>query len=77
MSSFAGRIVVVTGFASAARAELEALLSKAGAVVTHTVSGKTQVLIIGAKPGPDKVEKARKAGAEILDEAAARVRLGC
>jgi BRCT domain type II-containing protein len=40
------------------------------------VSGKTQVLIIGAKPGPDKVEKARKAGAEILDEAAARARLG-
>jgi BRCT domain type II-containing protein len=76
VSSFQGRTVVVTGFGSAERAELEALLANAGAIVTHSVSGRTQVLVIGAKPGPDKVEKARKAGAEVIDAAAVRARLG-
>lgn len=76
MSSFAGKVVVVTGFGKSERADLESKLASAGAIVTHSVSGKTQVLVTGPKPGPDKVEKARKAGAEIIDEAAARSRLG-
>ncbi len=75
MSSFQGKTVVVTGFGSAVRKELEELLTKAGAIVTHSVSGKTQVLVVGAKPGPEKLEKARNAGAEIIDEATARTRL--
>jgi hypothetical protein len=74
-ASFSGMTVVVTGFGSAARAELEDLLIRAGAIVTHSVSGKTEVLIVGAKPGPEKLEKARTAGAEVIDEATARTRL--
>jgi NAD-dependent DNA ligase len=74
-SPLSGKTVVVTGFGSAARAELEDLLSRAGANVTHSVSGKTQVLVVGAKPGPEKLQKARNAGAEIIDEATARTRL--
>lgn len=75
MSRFAGKVVVVTGFGKSDRAELEAKLSAAGATVTHSVSGKTQVLITGPKPGPDKVEKARSSGAAIIDEATARAEL--
>jgi hypothetical protein len=74
-SPLSGKTVVVTGFGSAARAELEDLLIRAGANVTHSVSGKTQVLIVGAKPSPEKLEKARTAGAEVIDEATARTRL--
>lgn len=76
MSNVAGKVIVVTGFGKAERADLEARLTAAGAVVTHSVSGKTQILVTGPKPGPEKVEKARKAGAEIVDEATIRSRLG-
>ncbi len=75
MSIFAGNIVVVTGFEKADRAELEAKLAAAGATVTHSVSVKTQVLITGPTPGPDKVERARLNDAKILDEATARAAL--
>ncbi len=76
MSNVAGKVIVVTGFGKAERADLEAHLAAAGAIVTHSVSGKTQILVTGPKPGPEKVEKARKAGAEIVDEATIRSRLG-
>lgn len=75
MSAFQGKTVVVTGFGKAQRAEIESLLVAAGAIVTHSVSGKTQILVIGPKPGPDKVEKARAAGAEVIDESETRARI--
>ena len=71
-SAFAGTRVVGTGFESAER---DGLLSKAGSIVTRSVSGTTQVLADGAKPGLDNVGKARKSGAEVFDYAAARARL--
>jgi DNA ligase (NAD+) len=76
MSAFNGKTVVVTGFGKSERADLEQRLMAAGALVTHSVSSKTQVLVTGSKPGPDKVAKAHGAGAEVIDEATARARLG-
>ena len=46
----------------------EALIAK-GARVTDSVSKKTTAVVVGENPG-SKVDKARKAGVEILDEAA-------
>ena len=76
MSAFNGKTVVVTGFGKSERADLEQRLMAAGALVTQSVSSKTQVLVTGPKPGPDKVAKAHAAGAEVIDEATARARLG-
>ncbi len=46
----------------------EALIAK-GARVTDSVSKKTTAVVVGENPG-SKIDKARKAGVEILDEAA-------
>jgi DNA ligase (NAD+) len=67
---FAGKTVVITGTLErysreAAREELR----RQGAVVTDSVSGKTDYLIVGADPG-SKADKARKLGVATLDEAA-------
>ncbi len=76
MSSFSGKIVVVTGFAKDERTVLEGLLEAAGATVTTKVSAKTHVLVTGPKPGPEKLMQAQDAGAEIIDGPTARSRLG-
>ena len=75
MSVISGKPLVMSGFGKDVRADLEALFASAGAIVTHSVSGKTQILVTGPKPGPDKVAKAQSAGAEIWDEATARAAL--
>lgn len=65
---FAGKRVVVTGTLSAmTRAQAKERLEHAGANVSSSVSGKTDFLVAGEDPG-SKLDKARKAGVEILDE---------
>lgn len=68
-SFFNGTTVVITGsFTGMTRTELKNLLVKAGARVTGSVSKKTDVVVAGVSPG-SKVEKAKKLGIEILNEA--------
>ena len=57
------------------REQARAALEAKGAKVTDSVSKKTTAVIVGESPG-SKVEKARKAGVEILDEAAFEKLLG-
>ena len=66
--SISGKKVVVTGTFSRGRKDIEADLADLGAVVTGSVSGKTEVLICGADAG-SKLAKAQKLGLPILDEA--------
>jgi DNA ligase (NAD+) len=49
------------------RSEAKGRLEKLGAGVTATISQKTDFLVAGEKAG-SKLEKARKAGVQILDE---------
>ena len=51
------------------REQARAALEAQGAKVTDSVSKKTSAVIAGENPG-SKLDKARKAGVEILDEAA-------
>ena len=51
------------------RDQARAALEAKGAKVTDSVSKKTTAVVVGENPG-SKVDKARKAGVEILDEAA-------
>ena len=65
-----GRTFVVTGTLERwSREEARAALEAKGAKVTDSVSKKTSGLVVGENPG-SKLEKARRAGVEILDEAA-------
>lgn len=65
-----GRTYVITGTLERyTRDEAAAALEALGAKVTNSVSSKTTGLIIGEEPGASKLNKARKAGVETLDEA--------
>ncbi|MGH3035674.1 MAG: NAD-dependent DNA ligase LigA [Gaiellaceae bacterium] len=65
-----GRTYVVTGTLERwSREEARAALEAKGAKVTDSVSKKTSGLVVGENPG-SKLEKARRAGVEILDQAA-------
>lgn len=73
---WAGRTVVLTGALEAfSRSGLAEVLQGLGARVTGSVSSRTDVLVAGANPG-SKLERARKLGVEVLDEAQLRKRLG-
>ncbi len=62
------KTVVVTGkLAKIKRADAEAKLAALGARVTKSVSSKTDILFIGAKPG-SKLAKAESLGIQVLDE---------
>ena len=65
-----GRSYVITGTLERwSREQAKAALEERGAKVTDSVSKKTSGLVVGESPG-SKLEKARRAGVEILDETA-------
>ena len=66
------RILVITGtLPSLSREEAKELIEGAGGKVTESVSSKTSCLVAGEKAG-SKLDKARKLGVEIIDEARLR-----
>jgi DNA ligase (NAD+) len=66
---FAGKTVVITGTLTKwTREEAQELLRQQGALITDSVSKKTNFLIAGAEAG-SKLAKAQKFGVPILDEA--------
>jgi len=68
--AFSGKSVVVTGTLTAmSRDEAKDAIRQRGGKVTGSVSGKTDYLVYGDKPG-SKLEKAQKLGVTLLDEAA-------
>ncbi len=65
--SLDGMKVVVTGKFSRGRKDIESDLKDAGAHVTGSVSGKTELLVCGEDAG-SKLAKAEKLGLPIIDE---------
>jgi len=75
-SAFAGKTIVLTGtLESFTRPALTERLEGLGAKVTGSVSKNTDLVIAGASAG-SKLEKARKLGVEVRDEAWLLKRLG-
>lgn len=72
----AGQTVVLTGtFEGATREEAAAILERAGARVSGSVSKKTSFVVAGEAPG-SKAEKARALGVAVVTWEEARARLG-
>ena len=71
-----GKSVVLTGrLATMSRGDAEALLKRAGANVSSSVSRKTSIVIVGEDAG-SKADKAREYGVTIIDEAEFLRRIG-
>lgn len=54
-----GKIVVVTGTISMHRSEFERFLNQNGANLGKSVTGNTDLLIVGTKPGTVKIQDAK------------------
>lgn len=61
--------ILFTGFAKVQRADLERRAAEGGLAVVKTPTVALAVLCAGPNAGPSKVEKARAAGAFIVDQA--------
>ena len=65
-----GKRIVITGdLAALERDEAKEYLTGLGARVTGSVSGKTDILLVGTEPGAKKIEKAESLGTQIMSEA--------
>ena len=67
--ALSGKTVVISGNFSISREAMKALVEAHGGKNGGSVSGKTDYLLCGTKPGPEKLKKARELGVEIIDEA--------
>ncbi len=72
----AGKTLVISGNFSISRDEMKALIEANGGKNSSSVSSKTDYLLAGTKPGPEKVKKATDLGVEIIDEARLREMIG-
>ncbi len=74
-SAVAGKTFVLTGtLPTLTRDEAKDLLTAAGAKVSGSVSGRTHYVVAGSEAG-SKLDKARKLGVPVIDEAALRAML--
>lgn len=65
---FGKKKIVFTGDMSKSRAEMRATAIRYGADSPTSISGKTNILVIGEEAGKSKLEKAKQLGIEIITE---------
>ena len=71
-----GKSIVISGNFSISRDDMKALIEAHGGKNSSSVSGKTDYLLAGTKPGPEKLKKAADLGVAVLDETAFRELIG-
>ena len=67
--ALAGKSIVISGTFSISRDDMKALIEANGGKNSSSVSGKTDYLLAGEKPGPEKIKKAEELGVAVIDEA--------
>jgi len=70
-----GKTLVISGNFSISREAMKALIEANGGKNSGSLSGKTDYLLAGTKPGPEKMKKADALGIPVIDEAAFRAML--
>ncbi|CAM9603462.1 unnamed protein product [Chrysoparadoxa australica] len=69
VGAMAGKTVVFTGvLSSLSRSQAQELAERAGARVTGAISGKTDLVVVGRKPGRTKLDKIKELGLEAVSE---------
>ena len=63
-----GKTIVISGNFSVSREELKKMVEENSGKDSSSVSSSTSFIIAGDKPGPSKLEKARKLGISIISE---------
>ena len=63
-----GKSIVISGNFSVSRDEMKALIEANGGRNSSGVSSRTDYLLAGTKPGPEKIRKAQELGVEVIDE---------
>lgn len=71
-----GKAIVISGNFSVSRDDIKSLIEAHGGKNTSSVSGKTDYLLAGEKPGPEKIKKATELGIAIIDEKTFRDMIG-
>ena len=66
--SLAGKTIVISGIFSISRDDMKALIEAHGGKNSSSVSGKTDYLLTGEKPGPEKLKKAADLGVKVISE---------
>lgn len=66
--ALAGKSIVISGNFSVSRDEMKRLIETNGGKYSSSVSGKTDFLLAGSKPGPEKIRKAEELGVRIIGE---------
>ena len=74
--ALSGKTIVISGNFSISRDEMKALIEAHGGKNSGSVSGKTDYLLAGAKPGPEKLKKAAELGVSVIDETQFRELIG-
>lgn len=70
---FCGKFVCLTGFDTEDSKTYGAQLSKMGATMRTSVSGKVDILVLGEKPGPSKIKKAENLGIQMMHDFEMRI----
>lgn len=66
--SLKGKVIVISGNFSIPREEMKKLISAHGGRNSGSVSGRTDFLLAGEKPGPEKIKKAGELGIPVKTE---------
>ena len=67
-NSLEGKTIVISGVFSVSRDDMKKLIETNGGRNSSSLSSKTSFLLVGDKPGPEKLKKAEKLGVKMISE---------